>query len=589
MNLVELGIRLADIDLGGIDAESDTRLADYFINTPYVDSVTVGRRTLFLGRKGAGKSAVFGQLERIVKEAGAQYTRVVKITPDQYAWSALRDYTEQGILPEQAHANAWKLTLAIEIAGCLADDDVDCVGDAEIAQKALRKFLQSNFGRIDPGFYSAATAVVKNLTSFNLSAFGFGVGAKIGKPNQALTPSIIGTLFDFIGRVAAEIPVIVALDRLDDSWDGSDESRSLLVGLLKAAKDINDRYDTEGNDDGIRVITFLRSDIYDVLTFDDKDKHRPTEQNLVWTATELRDMVQRRLPPNLGVGELFEPGVMRGSVEPFNYMVKRTFLRPREVLQFMQECMALARSDGDYITKLDVRAAENRYSRWKVDDLKQEFSKAIPDFGELLEVFRQEVQRYDSIDELSTLFETKVPALCARGGSRVLLEILLDSSVIGVRLGNSGSPRFKSENLELVLPTSGAVYVHQALTKGLNIREPRKPRKEHEADTRAAVLAVKSDLFERMMGAGPMQDLTWFGHQPKPTHVLENETFAECALALGTRIIQNPEVPTLVKPSTMNPTRFRSDSVQYERLREDLQTMIEDEGLTEEEFLRNFD
>ena len=48
-----------------------------------------------------------------------------------------------------------------------------------------------------------------------------------------------------------------------------------------------------------------------------------------------------------------------------------------------------------------------------------------------------------------------------------------DASVIGVRLGNVGSARFKCEDSDLVLPASGGVYIHQSLIKGLNLREKR--------------------------------------------------------------------------------------------------------------------
>jgi ABC-type multidrug transport system fused ATPase/permease subunit len=65
MRVDELGLTLADIDLGGIDAESDPGLEEYFVTTPYVLNAFSGRRTLFLGRKGSGKSALFTQLPRL--------------------------------------------------------------------------------------------------------------------------------------------------------------------------------------------------------------------------------------------------------------------------------------------------------------------------------------------------------------------------------------------------------------------------------------------------------------------------------------------------------------------------------------------
>jgi hypothetical protein len=75
---------------------------------------------------------------------------------------------------------------------------------------------------------------------------------------------------------------VVALDKLDDSWDGSARARELLIGLLKTAKEINDRYGLEGPKKGLGVIVFLRTDIYEGLRFDDKDKHGAVEEHIIW-------------------------------------------------------------------------------------------------------------------------------------------------------------------------------------------------------------------------------------------------------------------------------------------------------------------
>lgn len=44
-----------------------------------------------------------------------------------------------------------------------------------------------------------------------------------------------------------------------------------------------------------------------------------------------------------------------------------------------------------------------------------------------------------------------------RLGARGALELLFDTSVIGIRLGGAGQTRFKSTDPNLALPTSGTV------------------------------------------------------------------------------------------------------------------------------------
>jgi hypothetical protein len=474
VRLADLGLALGQIDLGRLDADADHKLADYFVTTEHAKVALSGRRTLFLGRKGSGKTALFLQLPRLYQESGRRLG-VVQVTPDQYAWAALKEYQEQGILAEQAHTNAWRLTLGIETAAyLLAAEDIDWSLPAEGALDRLRKFMSDNYGDFRPDLLRTARSLIKGVRSFNLTAFGFGVGAARDIDAITVTPAAIDALFELLNIVLQEYGLVILLDRLDDSWDGSAESKTLLVGLLKAAKDLNDRLGLNEDDAGLSVIVFLRSDIYDALQFDDKDKHRPTEDHITWSTTELREMVGRRMPPDVEVSDLFEVGEMRGSIAPFNYILKRTFLRPREVLQFLEECRREAGYSVTEISKDDIRAAEDRYSHWKVDDLKQEFRKVYPFFDFLIDAFRNELHRYDSFAEVEEMLKAKIPSVVQELGFQRILDILYEASVIGVRVSNAGSPRFKSEKVNSTLPGEGAVYVHQSLLKGLNVREARK-------------------------------------------------------------------------------------------------------------------
>ncbi|HWA67820.1 MAG TPA: hypothetical protein VG899_15770 [Mycobacteriales bacterium] len=585
VNLVELNLTTAHIDLGGIDAESDPRLEAYFVETPYVQSALQGRRTLFLGRKGSGKSALFRELPRLAAAHATDDQAVLAVRPDQYAWSALREYKEQGLLSEQAHTNAWKLTLAVEAVGAMLALDRSWLPKSQESLEILRTFVSDNFGRVQPSLLSTAASIVKGLTSFNFSAFGFGVGLSREETKQvALAPAATEALFKNLGVLVEECGLIVAIDRLDDSWDGTEESRSLLIGLLKATKEINDQNTPNARSLGIRVVVFLRSDIYDDLRFDDKDKHRRTEQTIVWNIELLKEMVDRRLPQGLTIDELFESGEMRGSISPFGYIVRRTFLRPREVLQFLDECLQEAGPSATSVTKDDVRSAEARYSRWKVADLKQEFQKVFPELDPLVECLRQERHRYDSLRDLQKVIERKAPQLVKQFGIQALLERLFEYSVIGVRIGDAGSTRFKSEDSELVLPRSGAVYVHQGLHRGLNIRETRKAATERAA--RLDKLTI--DLFSKMQSRQPTRDLAFLELDVRPADVLRNETFDECAKALGVALLvdHGERASTLGRPNRISGRRFNYNSTTYETLRAEMVGQLEEGGVSVEEYLR---
>lgn len=473
--LAELGLTLRDIDLGDIEAEADHKLSEYFIETDFARDAVSGTGATFLGRKGSGKSALFTQLPRLMHESGQDEVIVRLLTPDNYAWAALKGYREQGLLLEHAHTNAWRYTLATEIAVAIVADGRTWPAACRDAVDGLAQFVRSNYGDPNASFGRSAGSLIAGLRTLNLSAFGFGVAVERGQTADApVTPAVTAAILERIQIVLQEGRVVVAIDRLDDSWDASSESQSLLVGLLKAGRELNNTLGARSQvGRGLRVVSFLRSDIYDQLRFDDKDKHRASERLIVWTPDLLSTMLSRRLPGGVRADDLFERGEMRGGITPVNYIVKRTFLRPREVLQFAGYAIQTAGMDSTLITKDQVRAAEDRYSTAKVADLKQEYQKAALDFEPLLESLRDGVHRYDSFHEFEEVFARKAPALLERLGFQRILEVLFEASVIGIRPGNAGSPRFKSEDANLVLPAAGAIYIHQGLGDGLRIREAR--------------------------------------------------------------------------------------------------------------------
>lgn len=486
-------VTLQDVDFGSADAESDARLGEYFLATGYVREALTGKKTIFLGRKGAGKTALFQQLPELYRQEGLEDLVTISMSPDQYPWGALKEYKEQGILAEQAHTNAWKLTLAITIASELTRLDRSWNHEASTAVKTLGQFLRENYGGENVDLKSAATKLLTGLKRFNLSAFGFGLGyaSKEGGGERLLTPAVIDQLLSLVGVCVSEVGVVVLLDRLDDSWDGSDDSKTLLVGLLRAAKDLTTSFRFDG-ERGLKVITFLRSDVYPLLRFDDKDKHRPLEYAITWTPTELEEMIARRLPQGATVASILDPDNMRQSTPPFAYVVQRTFLRPREVIQYLTEAKERGAADAPFISKDNIKDAELTYSRWKVDDLRQEFSKATPSFAECLETLRQGVHRYESLAELEQWVSQKNAGLAAEHSARWIVDQLFDTSAIGVRPKKSGSIKYKSEDSDLELPLEGALYVHPGLRLGLNVTEKRAGTEDEEELTEPLFLDAVS-------------------------------------------------------------------------------------------------
>jgi len=344
-------------------------------------------------------------------------------------------------------------------------------GSAKPAVAALKRFVAENYGNGTIDLVGLVLKLIPGLAKLNFSAFGLSAEVQWKPEEKQVSLHVarsLQRLMHSVGFCLQNAGAVILLDHLDDSWDGSPEAHDMLVGLLKAAKRLNDLHPMSNDRRiGLKVIVFLRSDIYSRLHFDDNDKHRPLEEPLVWTDVELVDMIDKRLPGDMTVLDIV--------AEPrLEYMLERTFMRPREVIQFFGECFRVAPRSATELTLPDIIKAEEQYSRWKVADLRQEFARSFPDFGDLVECLRLGPDRYESYAELIVMIGNRKYRLVKDYGERAILETLFDASVLGYKASREDkAPTFRCDNDDLTLPGETTVFVHKGLHKGLNIQQRR--------------------------------------------------------------------------------------------------------------------
>ncbi|MFC7925160.1 P-loop ATPase, Sll1717 family [Microbacterium laevaniformans] len=461
----EIQPRLESVDLGGADAESDVRLEDHFVTTPYVSAALNGRRRIFLGRKGAGKSALWRSLPRLAKEQ----LEVVLLSPDDYSTEALQGFTNGAFLAEKERAQAWKLWLVSEAAARFVSIKWDPRAMAQVDElrRVLNKLYQADAR-------SAVVALAQRVRQVNFSVFGLGIGVtQEPEHRRRLLRDATSELLEGLKPLLAIRGAVVGIDRLDDAWDGSDESKTTLIGLLRAAKELNDTVRGNYSDSGLRILVFLRSEIYESLTFEDKDKHHTYEQTVAWNDRLLTEMVLLRVPDFSSVDELFERGRMDAQSSAFQYILRRTFMRPRELLQFLDECFRVALSQGaeHKILRRHVREAEKTYSHWKVGDLIQEYRHVYPELQAVLQALRGGLPEYSSADEVARFLEAADGLQLTPDLIDVYIDRLFEISVLGIRDLRDGA-RYRAEQPNLVMDRDARLVIHPSLHRELELRRP---------------------------------------------------------------------------------------------------------------------
>lgn len=436
---------LADLYFGRDDAELDIAegglLRAGFLPTPAYNAARKARKHLIIGRKGSGKSAIC----RTLAAEDDPRLATLLVTPDALSADEIRRFELQGVEPGMAKRMLWRYVLATQVAKHV-------VTHAEAAHKKvpapvakLRTFLVDN-GELDvsrPRLYEA----IKKLRSLKLQAFG--VGLEVGSPSNPSEGTRTDHQLEVVERhieLAIEelaCPedhprLLLLVDQVEDVWSEDGEADSLVVGLLKASRAVGVRFAR------VSCVVFLRSDIYDLLRFADKDKYHGDEMRVDWTAERLRELVLARARASVGVGaerlwgEIFPTEV--AGVPTWDYLVAHTLMRPRDVIHLCNLCRDTAENNGHAtVTEADVAEAVRQYSEWKLADLPNEYIANYPFLDALLAAFKDHGyvvtraavdRRVDAVREvLAVRFPERAEAMTTQN----MLDVLYDTGFLGVR------------------------------------------------------------------------------------------------------------------------------------------------------------
>ncbi|MGQ0797392.1 MAG: ORC-CDC6 family AAA ATPase [Methanobacteriota archaeon] len=130
---------LEELSFGGLAAEEERHLAQYFLETPEFRSVARGGKTLVLGEKGSGKTAIARYLS-IRPSSSPRPTVTVDLSPDLYLWTSVSRWMEEGVPPSAARKLAWKLTLIQYLGHYLLANSLHA-GPLSDGLQAIRAFL----------------------------------------------------------------------------------------------------------------------------------------------------------------------------------------------------------------------------------------------------------------------------------------------------------------------------------------------------------------------------------------------------------------------------------------------------------------
>lgn len=442
---------ISSITTFGEVAAEDDAILEYFVETDSVKTVVDGNKFLILGRKGAGKTALF----RYFNERQPVGSLSLALNLRGYPWAMHSRRNDPEAASAEQYEASWKYVIATEFAQ-LVLSKVSGTSRWTPEVKSLTEFFEVNYG----GVYVTLEDILRPST-LKLSKASFEptiLGCKLGSINlerqgdssgysrelDALSAAIFEAAAYISKREGLE-KVLLHFDELDQGMIEFNESRQLmLIGLILACRSINQGSGRANVN--LKAIVYLRSDMWERLSFSDKNKITMTNKSeIMWDEKSLRKLVDLRIQkfiPDAVWTDICDDELMRGRQSKLSHIIARTFDRPRDVISFMNNILDVSRKreaePGNVLvfTNKDVVSARKGYSSYLKDELDDEIKPHWESWSQALAVV-------SGLGRLTFTRKTFTAAynrtqLAKNMSSEDAIKLLYDFSVVGFYRVSSG-------------------------------------------------------------------------------------------------------------------------------------------------------
>lgn len=483
-----------------VSAETDTELQEYFLLTPELEKIINSKYWLLLGRKGTGKTAIYKYLEKAIPSK-INDNIVVSLNFKDYPWPAHKLYKESIAGELSAYQKSWRFLFFVKLISRLIEIKESKSESISKELKWAKKYIEKVFGNPDPSIMEvlfSKLARIKKLagpgmdldeTSFNVGEVSFDDVAE-NKELQSTLRSNAFTLLSYFETIfknnVGDKKFLIILDQLDENWLSGeiDEYSKVLINLINVCRNI-------GIDDtlkkNLKVIPFLRTDIYETLRFNDKNKlYQDSAIVIAWDNDSLDTMFLERVKKYKPVDVelelskkcdcLFEASFVRQGTPPFKYITRRSFFRPRDVIIYFNNIRKkhTPNKTGLYSsTELYDAAVDASVSVY--NEIIDEWSNQFPEIENLFSVLQTIQVETFTYSEFESKYKIEFPN-ATEGDLRKHLNFLFDNSIIGQK--KQGRWEYLSSLSNLKMNIEKPFRTHQSLKYRLQLTESRPGQNE---------------------------------------------------------------------------------------------------------------
>lgn len=478
-----------------VSAETDTDLQSYFFKLPEVQQIVISRSWLVLGRKGMGKTAIYEYFKRSSKETLNGYNAIC-INFSDYPWPAHQLYKESLSGELSAYQKSWRYLFFVKALSRLIEIKTDAKERLSKELKWAKSYIEKVYGSPDPSIMEVIFSKIARVSkvsgpgvdvddfSFDTGEISFEDIAEDKKLQSRLRANAF-TLLGFFEKIfkdnCGEHKVLIALDQLDENWlEGEIEEYSkVLINLVNVCRNIAVDSALSKN---LKVVPFLRTDIYQSLKFNDKNKLLQDSAIIIsWDSDSLDNMYYERvkkyapkevsLDHDIKCGNLFAIKFARQGTPPFKYVTRRSFFRPRDVIVYFNKIRECHQPNvtGLY-TSEELYEADREASASVYNELVDEWSNQFPEIENLLTVLQTIQVETFSYEDFSGKCDTEFNNI-SEGKKREYLAFLFENSIIGQK--KQGRWEYISSTPNLKMNIEKDFRTHHALKYRLHLVESR--------------------------------------------------------------------------------------------------------------------
>ena len=456
-------LQLRDLSLGEPVAENETtKLDEYFVETSAFFEARSADVSIFVGRRGTGKTASFVALADdfrrdrrnhvcTVKPIGYEVEGLIHLLSEEWKTA------ERGFLVE----SLWKFLIYSELAKSVAESLAARPTHHQTTEEeqALTDYVSQRRAVLLAPFSQRLNRAVGQLRGTGALSDTETQRARI---SEHLHIEHLGQLRRLLGSALhSRNRVVILVDNLDHQWQAGSNTQALstlLLGLLRVTQEIVDDFQRDLEQRrrvNIAMTIFIRSDIFSHLEPLSTEQDKWPVRRMTWNDPDLLIRVIEERLSHAGQSSLDATRVWKEAfpatitdMPPKQFIIESTLPRPRDVVYLVKEAVAIGvNGKRETVTEVDMLLARKRYSNYVFGSILAEDDPQRLMMESILYEFAGSEREVSKADALTRMRQAGVP----EPDLEFYVQLLCDVNFFGIRTASGYTfPEHESERSVLL-------------------------------------------------------------------------------------------------------------------------------------------